>query len=286
MIIQYFNRAGATGHVFFFRGGKPVDKGLAYSGFVLPATTVAVVPTVPQILNFDVEVHTKDKQEITVAGDIKVKINPANKAVMNFDFTVNPSTGSYLTAWQQTLNAVVIERVLPPIREIAKNLTVEDAILSHEQFAQAIQKALSADTILGTKGITVESCSVATVLAADEQVGQAIGAKEKQVMLSAADQAVHERRMAAATSERTLQTYESETKLTLEKERTKLVEEQGANEVKRAGKDAEASKIRLEALAEVDPAKVLGAAIMKMAEGGRIGSINIGPELLEAIRPK
>ena len=52
MLITLFRSAGATGHVFFLKNGRTRDMGLAYSGFIGPMTTVAIVPTTPQILNF------------------------------------------------------------------------------------------------------------------------------------------------------------------------------------------------------------------------------------------
>lgn len=86
--INFFNNAGATGNVFLLSGGKPVDKGLAYSGFVYAGTTIAVVPTTPMLIDFGIDALTSDKQRVTVAGNIKVSFEPA-KAMSKFDFTVD-----------------------------------------------------------------------------------------------------------------------------------------------------------------------------------------------------
>ena len=71
-----FRGARATGHVFFLNRGRARNKGLAFSGYVGPMTTVAVVPTTPQILDFSVQARTQDKQTIIVTGNVKVALVP------------------------------------------------------------------------------------------------------------------------------------------------------------------------------------------------------------------
>lgn len=98
-LVKLFSGAGATGHVFFLRNGKLINKGIAYSGLIGPMTTPAVVPTTPVILDFSVETRTLDKQHITVVGNVKVSLQP-NQAVSKFDFTVTPN-GVYINEWQK-----------------------------------------------------------------------------------------------------------------------------------------------------------------------------------------
>lgn len=285
MIISLFRGASATGHVFFLKNGKTYDKGLAYSGFIGPKTIVAVVPTTPQILNFAVEARTQDKQTVTVTGSISVKLSPA-LAVTKLDFTVN-KTGGYLNPWQQMLQELVLKEVIAPIHDKARTLGVELAASSHKGFEEAIQvKVGGNESQLPKNGILFESCSVTEVAPNDEEVTEAIGSKERQEMLAGKDAALHERRIKAAQNDRGVRAYEAQTAQTLEQERTKLLGIQGENKKQEATADAEATKIRLAPLAEAEPGKILGAALLKMAEGGRIGNLAIGPELLAALQQK
>ncbi len=279
--LKLFNRAGATGHVFLLKGGNVRNMGIAYSGLIGPMTTVAVVPTTPRILDFSVEARTKDKQKIVVAGNIKIVLDPA-VAVSKFDFTVTPEKGSYLSQWEQELRAIVIERVLAPIHDKARALDVEIATQSHRDFEEALKVGItSTGSPLAGKGITVESCSIVKV-AADEEVNQAIGAKERQEMLTQADKALHGRRLKASENERNVRTFEAETALRLEEERAKLVEKQSANKQLEATADAEATKKRLEVFKDAEPGIVLGAALMKMADRG-VGNLSIVPELFTVL---
>ncbi len=282
LFIRLFRRAGTTGHVFFLKNGATEDKGLAYSGFIGPKTAVAVVPTTSQILDFSVETRTADKQAVTVTGNLKVALSPA-EAVAKFDFTVNTADGAYLSPWEQMLRAVVIEHVLAPIHETAKTLTVEAAMSAHARFETAITAALSAATVLAQKGISIESCSTMKIEPRDNEVTASIGSKERQAMLTASDLALHTRRLKASDNDRAVKTFESQTALKLEEERAKLVAQQSENKQQEAEADAKATKTRLSALEGASGGKVLGAAIMKMAETGRVGNLSIVPELLTAL---
>ena len=284
MFISLFRKAGATGHVFLLKSGGAKSKGLAWSGFILPSTTVAVVPTTVRILDFSVDARTKDKQNVSVTGNLKVTLDP-DVASKKFDFTVDPKNGSYASQWEQDLQAIVLERVLGPVRSSVKNLAIEDVLLAHGELETVVKEALTgAANLLLARGIQVESCSVDRIEAEDEDVASSIGAKEREEMLSAADKATHERRIAAATNERAVQTYEAKTKLELEKERANLIKKQGENKKTEAQADADATKIRLVPMSEVEPGKLLAAAIMEMAKSGRVGSLTISPELLAAIK--
>ena len=282
--IYLFRGAGATGHVFLLKNGSTDNKGLAYSGFVGPMKTVAVVPTVPQIFDFSVDALSTDKQKLTVAGSITATLDPES-AVKNFDFTVT-RTGQYVNAneWTRLLRSLVTEQVLEPIRTKASASKIEDAIKQQKEFGEAVMTAVEKLALLTGKGITVVSCSISDVEANDSQVADAIGSKEKELMLTDADKARHDRRAKASENERALKTYESKTLLALEAERKNLIEKQSANKKDEADADAEVIKKKLAAFIDVDPGKILGFSLTELAKAGRVGTLNIGPELFTAMQ--
>ena len=286
LFLKLFSGAGATGHVFFLSGGNVKNKGVAYSGFMGPMTTPAVVPTTPLILDFSLEPRTADKQHITVVGNLKVTLRP-EQVVSKFDFTVTPN-GSYINEWQEVLRAMVTEKVLTPVRDEALKHDIETAAKSHTAFETAITTGIAATGQSVTEmGIDVASCSVAKVIINNTQVNDALGSKERETMLTVADTARHNRRMEGAKNERAVKEYEAETALKQEEERTKLIEKQGANEKTIATNEAAAAKERLTAFAGLSAEQLMGIALVKFAEDGTtIGTLNIGPEILTALKQK
>ncbi len=284
MLIRLFRSAGATGHVFFLKNGRIANKGLAYSGFIGPKTTVAVVPTTPQILNFAIDAQTKDKQNVVVQGSLTATLTPST-AVSKFDFTVEPKSGGYIGNWVQVLNAKVIERVVRAVLDKVKDLDVEEATRSQKVVEDAVTAALGNNTFQND-GITIDSCSIPKIEPGDEEVEGAIGAQERQTMLTDADKALHDRRLKAAANERAVKEYEAGTRLELEKKQGILLDEQAKNKEKEANADAKATEIRFAPLKDIEAGKLLGAALMDGLKNGRVGSIVVAPELLGALQQK
>ncbi len=298
-ILTFFNNAGATGHVFFVSNGKRRDKGFAYSGFVFPGTTIAVIPTVPQAYSFAVEVLTLNKQKITVTGNLKIIFNDLEKAVAKFDFTVNKN-GSYTNNWQSELTSIVLEQVLGPIQTHAKSKNVSEVVTEFKEFETSVMDSVNSkktedvsdqsetetSSVFGLKGIKVESCSIVKITASDDDVAEALGVKEREELLAIADKAQHDRQKKASENARALKKYDAETAQEMEDEKTKLIEKQSVNKKAEATSDAAATEIRLNALEKVDPGKILGAAIMEAAKNGNLTDIALTTEFLSLIKNK
>ncbi len=278
-----FRLAGATGYVFLLRNGKSRPYGLAWSGIIGPSTTVAVVPTTPRVISFSIETRTSDNQSVTVVGDLKITLDPA-VAATKFDFTVDPKNGAYKNAWSQDLQAGVMAQVLAPVRDNMRGLLIKDAMTAHAGVMKAVMDALSGESNpLSAFGIKTESCSIVRIEADDEEVANSIGATERQLMLTNADLATHTRQIAKATNARAVSTYEAETKLELERKRTDLIAQQSTNKQAEAVADAEATTTRLAPMMTVDPGRLLAMSIMEMAKTGRVGNLNISPEIFAAV---
>ena len=165
MLIKLFQKAGATGHVFYLKNGHCKDMGLAFSGIIGLKTTVAVVPTTAQILNFAIDAMTKDKQKVVVKGSLTATFIPRT-AVSKFDFTVDVKNGGYLGNWVQVLSAKVVERVVRAVLDKVKDLDVEEAIRSQKLVEDAVTAALGSSTFQDD-GINIGSCSIPKIKPAD-----------------------------------------------------------------------------------------------------------------------
>jgi hypothetical protein len=276
-----FRAAGASGHVFLLSGGKLRDKGLAYSGLIGPLATVAVVPTIAQSVNFSVEAQTKDKQAATASGSVTLSFKPA-MAVSGFDFTVDRKSGGYISRWNEMLRAKVTEHVVRAVVGQVKNFNIEEVILEQATLETAVLAALRSEEFAAA-GIVVESCSIPNIEPSDDEVGESIGAAERQTMLATADKALHDRRIAAAANDRAVKKYEAATSLVLEQEQGRLLEEKAKNMQAEAMADAEAMETRLKPMQELSSGTLLGVAIMKLAETGKLGNINLTSEFFAAV---
>lgn len=281
MLITLFRGAGATGYVFTLKRGKTEDRGLAYSGLIGPLTTVAVVPTTSQILDFAIEAQTKDIQKVVVRGSVSVTLIPMT-AVKKFDFTVNPKTGSYINQWQQILKAKIIERALRAVLDEVKNLDVSDVTRSQKVVEDAVMRALGG-TGFASDGVIVDSCSIPKIELNNEKLQDALSAADRERLLTIADAAIHERQLKRAADDRAVKEFEAGTALALEEGRAKLIAERAKNSEEEAKADAKATEIRLKPLEEVAAGKLIGAAIMEAAKSGALGNLSITSEFLAAV---
>ena len=278
-----FRSAGATGHVLTRSGGKTQSRGLGWSGIIGPTTIIAVVPTTTQLIPFSVDAYGLDQLVVRVTGSSQGTLDP-NKVQSTFDFTVDRFTGSYDQQWATGLQALITEQVLGPIRKSAEGMDVATAVKSQAAFAEALQAQLSQSKSLTEKGINVTASSVGTVDAANSDVAKAIGAEQRERLLTGADAATHKRRIKAAENARAVQTYEAETKLKLEQANANLISQQGKNKIEVAKAEAEATELRLRPLTAMNPATTMAAALMTAAEKGNLGNVSLTTDLLALLR--
>ena len=225
-------------------------------------------------------------QKLVIAGSVTVNFDPQS-AVKNFDFTVD-NDGAYLNAaeWSRILRSLVAEQVMEPIRTKATELEVANAVKSHKDFGTTVTDALTKLATLTEKGIKVISCSITKVEPDDNKISESIGSKEKETILTAADSNRHERALKASGNERAIKEFEAATVLKLEQDRATLIEQQSTNKKAEATAEAEALKIKLAAFDGVDAGKILGLALIELAKSGRVGTLNIGPEIFTAMQQK
>jgi len=278
--IKFFKGAGATGNVFFLKSGTPDDKGIAYSGLVGPKTTIAVVPTSPQNFSFSLRAVTKDLQRITISGGVIAILTPA-RAVKSFDFTVDEN-GMYKEDFDSKLLSIITEQILNPLREKVADLDVVAVIKSHKVLAEAI--TTMDKTALEEQGIVIKNCSIASINADDSKIGEAIGAKEKEDLLTTADKAKHDRHMESIENDLKAKEAEAKNALLLEEKKSQLIVEENKNLEARANGKKTAGEIELSIYDKSEPGKLLGIALLEMGRNGKIGTLNVGPELLTAIQ--
>ncbi len=282
MFVQLFRHAGAAGQVFSLtRNGDYQNRGLGWSGLVGPFTTLAVVPTNQHAIPLIVEARTKDRQTVSVSGTVQITLS-AEQALKAFDFTVDIRNGGAKGQWQRDLQTNVTSALRSAVMQLVATKNVDEVVVAHRQIEESITAHAASLTQFGAR---IVSCSIENVEPEDDEVSEAIGAEEREKMLTEADAARHARQMNALENSRKVKETEAATNLLLEKERAKLVAEQGNNEIARAKTDAEATRIRIEPISSLPPNVGLVTALKAAADSGRVTNITLTSDLLAALNP-
>ncbi len=284
---KYFNFAGQNDFVVFSRNGVEKKAGKGLAGLIGPGTSVSIVPLGVQTVSFQVTEYSQDKQQVLVQGELVVDYVPEMRE--NFDFSVFPVNGNYRNDPTAQIEDQVRIAVRGPIRTLlaeaeVASLTATGAVQIEETLAEAVADA-SSDLMqrLAKNNIAVQSASVKVVMPAERGLAGAIGASEREALLAQQDDAVADRRMNAAESDRDIRTFEEQTALSLVEEQAKRVAKEGENLIAQAGSEAEANEKRLAIYKDMPSGDVLALAILKAAEEG-VGNLSIDPSLLAAVR--
>lgn len=284
--IRYFAYAGPNDFVAFTRSGEEWKSGMGLAGLMWPGTSVVVVPLGVKTVNFAVSERSKDNQLVEVSGEMVV----VNTATMRqyFDFSVYPENGQYRKDPTSQIEDQVRIAVRAPLRAMLAGMEVKEISAQLGRIGTALEAEVGNPESelmqrLSRYAIKVESVSVKSAEPADEDLAEALSAKEREALLTAADDAVALRRLAASMKDREVRTYEEETALALATEQAKRVEQEGANAIARAEAEATAAQRLLEPYAGKDPGTMLALAIMEAAKKG-LRSVSIDPGLLAAVR--
>jgi regulator of protease activity HflC (stomatin/prohibitin superfamily) len=282
----FFKSAGPNDFVAFTRAGRERKTGRGLAGFLLPGTSVVVVPLGVKTVNFAVSERTKDNQLVEVTGELVV-VNTADMRKY-FDFSVEPENGMYRNDPTVAIEDQVRIAVRTPIRAMLASMTVEAVGAEVGKISETLNAAVADENSdlmqrLKRYAIKVESVSVKSAEPADEDLSEALGAREREEMLTAMDDAIADRRRRAAEKDRDIRKYEEETALKLAEDQAERVAQEGRNKVATAEAEAAAAAKLLEPYGEVDPGKMLALSLMEAAKRG-LRSVSIDPGLLAAIK--
>lgn len=284
--IRYFNYAGPTDYVVQYRGGKRVFEGKGVSFFSGPRTTAAIIPTDVQAIPFAYTEHTSDDQTIVVTGEVRAVFDTA-KAMDLYDFSVYITDGRYRKDGLRSAHESVQNALRQLVRSKVGQLPLKDTLhasgtLQQELTEIALNENSNMAVLFKNLGVDIQAISVNSITPDDDEVSEAVGAPERERLLSEADRAAASRREVAAEDDRRIRRYEAETDKQLAEDREELVTTEGKNRILEAESEAEALEKTLTKYRDVNPAVLMAMGIKEMANG-RIGQINFTPELLSAI---
>jgi hypothetical protein len=211
------------------------------------------------------------------------------------DLSLAPN-GRYRTDDYQKLPERLVHATQMLMRAETQRLTLAAALTDASGLgARVLARLREADAVVQL-GVEVLGLSVLAVRPTPESA-KALEAEAREALQRRSDEAIYARRNAAVEQERRIKESELQTEIALEEQRTRLLDERVANDRKEAESRAYALETTLApvrgldwrmlmALRGGDSASTIALAFQELAaNAGRIGELNISPELLRALLP-
>ncbi len=283
-------RSEASTHVIRYADGRPIRTGRGLAFWFRPLdTSIAEVPLDDQELPFLFRGRSADLQEVVAQGIITYRVTDPDVLADRIDFGIDLASGVHtktpldqiaarLTGLAQQHAWAVMAAT--PLREL-----VADGVV---HLRERISAGLGADATLAGMGLAIASVRVSAVQPSAE-VEKALAAPTRERIAADADEAAFARRAAAVDKERAIAENELANKIELARREARLVEQEGANERKRAAEVAAADRIgaegkartrRIGAAAEAEAIRLMQAE-RNVAERDRIAIYrDLGPAVL------
>jgi regulator of protease activity HflC (stomatin/prohibitin superfamily) len=265
-------RADATSHVIRYRDGSVVRSGRGLAFWFRPLdTTIAEIPLDDQELPFLFHGRSADVQEVVTQGIVTFRVVDPETLATRIDFGIELATGRHaktpleqlsdrLTQLAQQHAAGLITAT--PLREL-----VADGVA---RLRDRVQAGLAGDAHLAEMGLAIVSVRVSAVQPSSE-VEKALAAPTREQISQQADEAAFARRAAAVDKERAIAENELGNRIELARREASLVQQEGANDRRRATEKAASMKIASDARAA--ERRVTAAAdqdVIRAVEGERL----------------
>lgn len=301
-------KAEPTTYVLKYRKGKVVNEGAGLSFYYYaPSTTVVAIPLAAQEANFMFRESSKDYQEVTIQGAVTYKVTNPVKLAESLNYALSADGKNYASEDPKKLETRILKLVQVSAREAVQKLNLVECLQETSNIDKKITQQLVNNEMLTSLGITLLDISILAIKP-NPDTQRALEATVREQLLLEADEAIYVRRNAAVHQERTIKENELETERAIEQEEMegKVELEKRNNElvdltVENAKKESEAKAYGLEAavnafknidpkileamaLAKMTPEQLMAQAFKELANNsGKIGQLNITPDLLESI---
>lgn len=314
-MIRYL-KTTPTQYVMLFKSGQVKREGAGLSFFYWePTSTVVIVPLSSADVPFAFQESTADFQTITVQGQLTWRVADAKKLAGLLDYSVT-QRGQWKSDDPRKLEERLVQTAQLLTQSVVGKLSLTQALGSSERLAATVLAGLRASEAVQLLGVELLSVAVLAVRPTPE-MARALEAEAREGLQRKSDEAIYERRTAAVESERRVKESELQTEvmveqkrrhiretkmaadIAMEKEREALVEQTASNDKKAADAAAWALTKQLEPLRTMDwkilsamqsgggdPGTMIAVAFRELAENaGRIGELNISPDLLRSLMP-
>lgn len=309
-----FIKGAPTDHLIHYRAGevRRRGRGLAFL-YYRPTSTIVRVPLVSVDVPFVFTEPTADFQTATVQGQLTYRVVDPERLAALLDFTVD-GRGHFTSDDPELVPERLVQATQVLTRAVIQRMLLREAIVSSEAVEARVRAGLEESSTVSMLGLEILALSVLSV-APTPDMARALEAETREQLQREADDAVYSRRNAAVEAERLIRENELQTEvaveakkrqiretrleadIALEEHRSILVERKADNDRMAADARAYALRAELEPVKEVDwrtlmfvggnggdPKTMLALAFRELAENaGKIGELNLTPDLLQAI---
>ncbi len=309
-----FVKTAPTTYVMLFKDGKVRREGAGLSfWYYRPTSTLVKVPLASVDVPFLFEQTSADFQAVTVQGQLAYRVTDPRKLASLMDFSVT-AYGRYASNDPEKLNDRLIATTQVLTSSVTHRMALKDVLTAYDELRAVVLEGLRKSDVVTLLGIEVMDLAIAAIRPAPE-VAKALEAATREELQRRSDEAVYARRNAAVEQERRIKESELNTEIAVEEkkrvkretqmaaeiaveqQRTGLVETKASNDRKmaeangyaleamvRAVKDVDPRVLLAMNAAKIDPRQSMAMAFGEMAQNaGKIGELNITPELLEGI---
>lgn len=312
-----FIKGSPTDYLMHHQGGRLRRRGEGLSFFYYkPTSTIVRVPLVSVDVPFVFTESTSDFQTATVQGQLTYRVLAPEQLASVLDFSVD-MRGRFTTEDPDLVPERLVNATRALARAAIQKLPLRRAIVASDDLGEEILPALAESEVATMLGVEILSLSILSV-APTPDMARALEAGAREQLQQEADEAVAQRRNAAVDAERSIRENELRTEIAVqakkreiqeakvqaaiavEEQRSVLVERKAENQQKTADARAYELRAELEPLKDVDwrtlmfigggggdAETMLALAFRELAENaGKIGELNLTPELLSAIGRK
>jgi hypothetical protein len=296
MLSLRFMKAPPTTYVLHFQNGRVRREGAGLSFFYwAPGATIVAVPIGSADAPFAFQEATADFQSVAIQGQVTYRVAGPRRLAALLDLSLAPS-GRYRTDDYQKLAERLVHATQMLTRAETQRLALAAALTDASGLGERVLARLRTDPAVVALGVEVLGLAVLAVRPTPESA-KALEAEAREALQRRSDEAIYARRNAAVEHERRIKESEVQTEIALEERRARLLDERVANDRKEAESRAFALETTLApvrgldwrmltALRGGDSAGTIALAFQELAaNAGRIGEVNISPDLLRALLP-
>ncbi|GIJ47265.1 hypothetical protein Val02_41510 [Virgisporangium aliadipatigenens] len=236
-------RGAPTSYVRHTVRGKVRHEGIGQSFWYRPLTAVlSEVPVDDRELPLLFHARTADFSDVTVQATVTYRLSDPGVAATRLDFSIDPFTGEWGAQPLDQVATLLAELAQQPAIDLLARVPLTEALTAGiAPLREAVTAGLSSDPRLTETGVTVVSARVVAIRP-EPDLEKALQTPTRESVQQNADRATYARRAVAVEQERAIAENELQNRIELARRQQQLVEQNGANERRKAELDA-ASKL-------------------------------------------
>ncbi len=290
-----FFKGQPTEYIIKYVSGRIAREGQGLAFFYLKHNTnIVVIPTSSTDASFVFNEVTNNFQAVTIQGQFTYRIAEPAQAAALLNFTIDPVRRTYLSNDPELLPQRITNVIQMQTRSEIQQRTLEETLRDSQAIAGVALTRIQEGVLLQPMGIELLRVYFLSAKPTPE-VAKALEAEYRETLLRIADEAIYRRRAAAVEEERKIKENELSSDITLEEQRQRLIDLQGANaqqEAEYRGRalereaehQARAAGMGLAIYQGLEPETILALALKELGENaGKVGNLTITSEMLAAL---